>query len=432
MVALAILSTEENTEQTTTSSTFVNAGGSSQTPVLANGVDYFVMYRASVANDISGSIGRGRIVLGPSGTDASTTVLGLCNADSANLNQANTGGQVQGFCRITGNGTDVLKFQIRAATDTTRIGSMSIVAIPLDQLTEGVDYFFSGTNSGTDEVTNAAVRPTYTTQRSATFNLPDDGDYLVLMSSEGRPQGGSSAEAAIFRPSIAGTVPSPDPDVADYQYEWESNADRRNFAVAKIANLSAGSNTFEMLVASRNTAVSDYRRSRIAVFRVASFDQLTGTNVAAGGTEGLSTASSTYVDASDLDTNYTPNQAEDVVILGSWTLVSNSIFDPPQCRIRNATDGINHNGGAGCIQNNASVTSGADNSVVFGVATENLGTTATRTYKAQAREPGGFATVYLGRNRTDGASSEASLILWSMEATPLETDQPAVFFGCNF
>ena len=59
----ALLSTTQNTDQTTTSSTYVDVSGT-ETGILANGVDYAVFFRCNIANQTGGQSGDARLVFG--------------------------------------------------------------------------------------------------------------------------------------------------------------------------------------------------------------------------------------------------------------------------------------------------------------------------------------------------------------------------------
>jgi hypothetical protein len=434
MATLTTLSVALSTTVTTTSASYVNAAGTA-TGVLGSGVDYLVFYRASIANDGSGFEGAARFALGPSGTNVATTVLGEVISESMAPNLAEDGTELQGVCRVTGNGSDVLKMQLAApGGSTARIGGVSIVAIDLTPLVEGVDYFFDGTNSGTNEVAGAGG--TFGTLRSVNFSLPDAGDYLVFMSAEAIPNasGGSSSDAAQLQPSVAGTTPSPDPNQADGYYRaWAADVDVNSHCFMKLLNAAAGSNNFALNCRSRSAGNSDFRRSRIAVLRAATFDQVVNTEVAAGNpAAGTTTTSSSYVDVPDMDTTYTPNQAEDVIVFSYCTLGADARFDPVGTQLRNDTDGVNLVSGMGERPNAGGYVTGADVLTTFCAAVETLGTVAARTYKLQLADIGGAGfPVAAARDRIDADSSEAAMVILSMEFTPSGGDQAAVFFGTN-
>lgn len=423
-----ILSTTQNTDQTTTSSTYVDVSGT-ETGALVNGVEYAVFFRCNIANQSAGSVGDARLVFG-------TTEIMKAAAESASPNESFSGDQVQGVAVVTGNGSDTLKFQFLAdgGSGTAVAGAASIVAIPLDTLTEGTDWFY---DQGSDTPVN--LNTTATTINTATFTIPDNGNYIVISCCETSFDAGSGvADAARVQMSIAGVAPRPDPDdlIGGFnQKEWEDDRDVFTWCLMKVQSLVAGSNTFVISGASRDVSGDvNGRRGNILVLRAASFDQLQFSDTVAAAAEGTSTTAATYQDVTDLDVSYTPNQVEKALVLGFVPTVSSDVIDSTVLQLQNVTDAVNYLTDAGQRQNDGGLDSGADNPVVFLPALATGLTVAAKTFRVEVRATNAGDTAGAGRNQDDTAACDSTLLVLSMEgieAGPVG-EQPAIFFGCDF
>lgn len=177
------------------------------------------------------------------------------------------------------------------------------------------------------------------------------GDYLVLMSCEGGNDGGSSVDAVMVRFRVNGATVG-----SEYHQEWEDNTDFITFAKAQlVTGLSAGNNTFAIEVQSRNAANGDFHRPRIIIIRKASFDQIVNTS----DTTGAETTSTTPVDFTGLNTVYTPNQQEYVVVLAN-AILGFSTTDAAVAELRDDTAALSYRVGSGEYENDNAFDSGRD------------------------------------------------------------------------
>lgn len=266
----------------TTSTSLVDAGC---TVSVASGVqetfDIMVAYRANFGGNDNAQVGEAICLH----TDSSV-VLGQASAESNGGSVHYSGGQLQGFARVTVNANHNIKLRHRNITssDTNFTGSRGIVGIylaqPHDIFNDGVDdfdlphvvtcvensdFFYSGTNSASAET--AAIGNTWTTVRTVDFTLPSAGNYRIFFSAEATMSGGSATDGAQCRFQIDGTTQG-----AEWVREWEDDGDRPNFAYTDVVSLSAGSRTFRVQMQNRNplSIVLPFR-SRIWAFRADSF-----------------------------------------------------------------------------------------------------------------------------------------------------------------
>jgi len=224
MASITPIIATQDTEQSTSSSSPTDA--SCTTSALANGVDYLVRYTANIGGDNTSTVPAIRLVHG-------SDVLADVAAEGRGLSNHWDSCQCQGYAKVTGNGTDTLKFQFWSTDGNYCFaGAMAIVAIPLTDLTENSDYWHSGTNSATYEVSGAST--SWETLRSQAFTLPDAGDYLVLMSAEGQPSNsGNSNERMRLRWLVDSTYLCPtDVGGVGNSEEWEDNVDTWDYSVA--------------------------------------------------------------------------------------------------------------------------------------------------------------------------------------------------------
>jgi hypothetical protein len=397
MAEITPIYARQNTEQTTTSTTYVDA--SCETAALTDGVDYLVMYRGNTGASASTSVSKMRLV-------HDTDVIAEMIAESGFEANHYSSAECQGYARVTGDGVATLAFEFAVSAGTGYAGSMSIVAVPLDQLVENHDFFYSGTNSATLEVDNASFS-VWVEQRSATFAIGETGDYLILMSSEGSPaaSGGGVGNAARvrWRHDSADLFP-----VAASQYalkEWESDGDFFGFAFCGVKSLTVGDNTIDVECASRSTALGDYRRSRIWAIRANAFDQLVQLETLTG----LNTTSDTFVDFQAQA--FTPNQTEDVIALSATYAASDAGQRGPLMQMV-----MKH--GDGCVNSGFTTNDGGFNAssdkmpIVMADVDPQLA--AAHTYKNQGRSSVNTATASFGRAYDGTSNGLAHLIIWSM------------------
>lgn len=419
MASITPITAFQDTEQSTSSTTPVDAN--CETSALSNGVDYLIIYTGNVGGGATSEQPRMQLLFG-------STVLGWVSGEGRGLDNHWDGAQCSGFRKVTGNGTDTLKFQIWCGLsgDLTYAGAMAIIAIPLTELTENTDYWFSGTNSGTDEVTDAST--SWETWRSQAFTLPASGDYLVLMSGECQAEnsGGGQADSWGARYYVDSTEIVPMDTGTGHNQEWEDDTDYDSVTVASLVlSLSSGSRTFKMECGSRGSATANFRRSNIFVIRKAAFDQIIQTR----DTTGTSTTSTSFVDFSGLNTTYTPNQQEYVVVM-AHTVPGNSTTYTATTELLNDSDSTEHRVNSGEYNN--------DN----GFDTERCGVpnllahcgqySTAKNWKVRFRADAG-GTAVIGRNRPNTGGVESNFIFWGLTTAEAPTDMhEAGQLGCNF
>ena len=393
-VPLIPISAFQDSQQNTTSATPVSAN--CQTAPLNAGVDYLVIYRGSCGNSNATDSGELRLRFGAS------LDLGYASSEGAAANVHYRGDQCQGFARVTGNGTDSLRFMLnQAGGSTAYAGSMAIIAIPLFELLEGTDYWHSGAATGSVELSAAPTTPAVL--RSVTVNLPEAGNYLVMMSCEGNP-GTAEAHAARVRCEIDGLRWGDGAANQDWIKEHEVNSDWFAFAFAGVEPLSAGAHTLTIKAASRSATTASFRRSRIWIVRASAFDQIKQVRDLAGTT----TTSSAFVDYTS--NAYVPNQPERVVVLGATSVGQSNSDASALCQL--VTSAGVRNADAGPNMNDGGFDTSSDRPTTLLCAVENL--SAGFTYMLRVSNGHGAGTGRFGRNQQNTAGAETNLIVWSM------------------
>ncbi len=188
-----------NTQESTTSTSMVDTDVLIDGASLQNGVDYLVMYNMGYGVSSTSVVTSVQVVHGSSIIAESSD-----DGSSSGTPESMRAASLSGYHIITGtgNGADDLKIQFLASTATAYIGGKTIIAIPLDDLTENTDYWKSISNSE-DVVTDAAVGSS-TELAGITIDLPQTGDYIVLMSAEGGADTSGVNDGEQFRAFIDG------------------------------------------------------------------------------------------------------------------------------------------------------------------------------------------------------------------------------------
>jgi len=390
-----------NIQQNTTSTSPVDS--SCETSALEDGVDYLVIYVNNAGSDSDSNRAHVQLLFGSS-------VIAQTEGEGKGLDYHWDSVQLQGFARVTGDGSSTLKFQFWIeSSGTARVGGQYIIAIPLKYLVEGYDFFYSGTNSDTEEESD--VSSSWTTLRSATWNTANT-EYIVLMSAECNAGGNSEDSAWKTRYYVGDTELTPTETSVGHLQEWENDNDWDSVVSKSMVTIPEGSNTFKIECASRLNGSSSFRRSRIWAFRKEAFQQIKQTI----DTSGDSTTSATYVDFSGLTTSYTPSQLEYVIALSQC--VSNNDSDSPTIfRLYQSTDGNQYCVGAGEYLNNSGFNSDSDLVPTLLAATEEIST--AKTWKTQYKTAYTPSTSTVGRNRENTAGVQSGLILWGL--TTVET-----------
>ena len=378
---------DSSTSDGANTDTFIAAGD------LEADTDYLVIYNAGYGgagsnNEVGARITYGSTVWGRSVDEGS----GSGEPEAVRIHQ------LSGFAVIPGTGTDELRIKHQRHNGTSYIKGKSIIAVPLDQLVEGSDYFVSQHNSDSIEGSDGSGSPS--TIRSVTFDLPDAGDYLVLASMEATMTNGANNGGSLMRLQINGSTQK-----MEWEKEWETNNQSQNFAYARIHNLSAGESTFELQGGvSQGSRTASFRRSRIILFRAASYDQMTSTT-----TDAQSSTSASF-ETSDsngqygwdewLTNTYTPNQTEDVVVIGNGFAWQGQNYRSTAARLENTTDGT--------VLSEFTADDAKDTNVdrVTHLVTGFENIDATKTYEFQMSN----------ENNTNSASQRqyGDLIVWSL------------------
>lgn len=397
MGAISKIVATQFTEQSTSSTSYTSAGCT--TSALANGVEYLVLYGMSYGSDSNSALPQARLLFGSSTTLAENYNEGWHSVffDS---------GRLQGICKVTGDGSSTLAFQFEVGTGSTAYaGAMFIVAISLDDLgTQNTDWWFSGTDSATDELSNAAIDG-WDTVRSQAWTL-SAGDYIVLMSCEGT-QGdtATNSRAGQCRFRVAGSTMG-----SEYHLELEDAGIYNSWMGMDKLTLSSGSNTFAIEAGTRTAAEADFRRSRIFVCKASVLDQV----VRAVDTTGSTSSSTSYVDF--ITQSYTPNQTEDVLVLGHAVCGNPTLPYVCQTQLYNATDTAVICQDGAQFENDQSVNNG-DQYPVFsaGVISSASGAKSVKLQFRQQRESGGSSgTAHIGLAADDSTGVQSTLLIISL------------------
>lgn len=404
----------QDTQQSTTSSL---TDDNCETGVLANSIDYLVLYCGNFGSSTTSNVGGIGVWHG-------STELSEGQGEGAGTNTHWASIQTQGNLIVTGNGTDTLKYRFGVGSGTGYIGSMGIVAIPLTDLVEGTDYWHSGVaSSDTPEVTNTSLSGE--TVRIVEFTVPDAGDYIVLMSVEGNPasSGGSASNASRVQFLLDSTTEiCPTETGIGVLQEWEDNLQWDNFAAISLLNLSSGAHDFEIKGYSRSSAIANFRRSRITLIRAASFKQVVQTR----DTTGDSTTSSSFVDFSGLDTTFTPTDNNHIVHM-TYAVPGNSSVFVTRSQLLNDTDTAAHRINAGEYNNDNGFDTNRDLVPVTMIHSQQYSTAKDWQYQFLT----GSGTGVIGKNRSNTAGIESNFVFWELETEDVIVDNPAGMLGCN-
>lgn len=185
MPVLAIITAVQDTAQTTTSATLVDA--SCTTAPLESGVQYLVLYQAHLRNTADGgsfmAVGEARF---------GTTRIGYSESQEAFNNSSNVSGmQLVGATIVTGDGSSALNMRFACdGVNTATIASQSFIAIPLTDLEA---ESFLGTNSDAALVTPGGASGFTDLGAGLQLTPAETGTYLVIASAEAFFGAGDSA-----------------------------------------------------------------------------------------------------------------------------------------------------------------------------------------------------------------------------------------------
>lgn len=405
MAKITPITATQDTVQTTTAN--ADADASCETSALANGVDYCVIYCGNMGS--SGTGAKPNLSLRLGGTSGTKIAEGVDEGLGNSTHYG--GGQCAGATKVTGNGSDTLAFTFGYNNPTTTYaGAMSIAAIPLDNLTEDEDWFWDGDNSSTEEVTNAVS--TWETQRSVTWNLPETGDYLIIMSNEAKASNRTTSAtgyASRTRYYVGATELQPTETGEGHIREWEDPDVWGSNAICTVENLTAGNNTFKIEAASRGDFdESNHRRGQIFVFK------LTNTFVKWTHTQDTTGVSSATVDTwntwSAMDTTFDPDNTNDILHLFGG-VPGCGVDESTRVRLYDVTGSAEYRPNSGEYNNDNGFSSARDLVPAFMSHVQNYGT--SKDWRIDFQHTRGTGVV--GKNRDNTAGIESNFIILEME-----------------
>jgi len=256
--ALGIVYAEELTPQTNSSATFATK----KSITLAANTTYFIIVRADQRNTSSGGpVTKARILINSTEEVESNHVEEI---DSVSSTLFFPFSYIQ--LHTTGGSTETVDYQIASdGAQTTTADTIVLLAIPLDDLTDGKDYKFGEQD---DSASPVAHTTTFADRASITFT-PDNAndDWLVMSWGHFIINGVSvNYEMRINRDSDTEVVPS-------MSTEGEDVAEILPATITRVYTLSAAEHTFT--VQSRDgevTAVNEHDFSRIFALRLNVFE----------------------------------------------------------------------------------------------------------------------------------------------------------------
>lgn len=379
--SLTVASGTSETQETTTSATYTASDTSIASGSLPSGT-YLVAWGAAAANSNNANLTNVRLVRG-------ATEIAALSHESLAGTAANQGIARSGYWLGTLSGSEALAIEYNTSSNlsTAYIDSKFIKAIRLDtNLTADTDYFTSGSQeSSSDEVANASTSGwTDVKTLTKTFSSFDTENYLVLASMEISPD--STSNDCSARLEVDGSP------IMTSTIEGEDTADQQAYAVAKISSIGTGSKSVKLQGQSVGSATCDYRRSRIYIFRTSIFDQAVENYSSAEST----LASATWTDKNSL--NYTPNQSETVMMMGSRALGASATTCAVATRIDDGT--TQYADTHSYSPNNAT----ADYAIGMSAASKTV--SSATTFKVQFQRVNSTCTVKI---------KESTLIIWSMQ-----------------
>jgi hypothetical protein len=246
-------------------------------------------------------------------------------------------GNLSGFSLFTSNGNTV-QFGLRnvqgsgGGTDHTAFfGGMNLVAIRMDSLVEGVDYWTSVLTPTIDEDTEhvpieltgtggnyfdidqglMAGLPVPSGTGKVTFTVSENGLYLVLATMGGGSSSSLSTVRAILDYTVNGSgVAGPAPQ----ELRIQSSSERKNFLFQEIRGLQAGTVVdFTLRGELHGATVKNYYQPRVIVLRLNAFNSY-AYDVNALINQPVTGLYPTFQEVARVD--FTPSQAEHALVLG--------------------------------------------------------------------------------------------------------------------
>lgn len=378
----------EGTDLTTVSTTYVDTGNAN-TEIPSGSLPagtYFVAWGAAAGYGINGNTADVRLVRGAS-TEIAETVH-----ESGAATTSVQGPSRSGYWLGALSGSERLAIQFQGHGNTVYLNSTFIKAIRLDaELVADTDYFTSGSqeDASTFDLENAPTAAWGTTRTlTKTFSSYDTEEYLLFGSMEIAPNDTAGANNdCLARINVDGTP------IMESRMQAEDPKDRQGYTAAKLVSIGTGSKSISLEGQSVGSALCDYTRSRIYVFRATAFDQVL---------EDYSSAESTTTQSGDnwVDKNsqsYTPNQSETVMTIGSHARSSGAGNCSTATRLDDGTTQVGSKQG---YIPNASATD-----YFINMTAASWSVSSATTFKKQFQRGAGTCTVQI---------KESTLLIWSM------------------
>ncbi len=319
-------------------------------------------------------------------------------------------GELMGFKVVDADGTSSVKLHARSTggSRSLDVGAQQLISVPLAQmgLVSGTDFWYdNGIEGDTNIPTTLNGTPSgMTTVTSMPVNVTEAGRYLVMMSHDTKMQtvaavGRWAAYLFVNETNVSNHMAKEATGVAEYQ----------NAPWAQTVNLVAGLNTIEIRAGKwTGTGPLNMRRGRLCAIKGSSFDQLQGTRSFTD----VDNNTDTFTEITALSQTYTPNQREQVLVIG----VTNSISDDltgtkavATYKLRDDTDGIDYaidwGTPAGDLNNSVPA---------FGFALKE-NTIETTDWKMLIREP--------NLSTNTGSMNHGAMVVWSLSTSPITSTQ---------
>lgn len=408
--------------QTTTSGTNVVVAGPSAN--LQSGVDYLVLYSGTMGQDTAGVVTRLQLFVGD---ERVCDGRGVTVGGETDFTRANNSGQVCGFTVVRGveHNAGPLEWRMRSEPgggEVARCAALCAIAIPLSTLAEDSDFFYDGLNDSTIQLTDAAIGWSDTIVES-TFNLPETGDYLVMMCTEGRANTSSTGRAVRVKYLVDGTeIDGTDAGSGEgFQLEAKGGS-FSGWGYARVLNLGAGNHTFKVAGGSRNGTTSDYRRGRIVVVRASKFNALRETLATTQG----QTGSGTYGTNGLPTDSVTPTSGGFYVLIGCASTMVNTALGSGVYRLRDTTNSVSAREDTGEPAEDAGGAYGTNRDLIPTSMVHAAAEAGTIAWEMQHHEEGSAGTTRhsVEADATDGQSV---LIFWDLtEVINLVAVEPIV------
>ncbi|KKN12444.1 hypothetical protein LCGC14_1016370, partial [marine sediment metagenome] len=279
---------------------------------------------------------------GTTGIDLKATYLGAELAEVGPLFSIQGGhwnaSELMGFKIVDADGSSLVKLHARTSSSSADVGAQQLISVPLGQmgLASGTDFWY---DNGIEGDTNIPTTlGDMTTVTSMPVNVTEAGPYLLMMSHDTKmpivaADGRWAAYLYVNETNVSNHMAKEaSPGVAEYQ----------NAPWAQVVNLAAGLNTIEIR-AGKWTGIGalNMRRGRVCAIKGSSFDQMQGTRSFTD----ADSNTDTFTEITALSQTYTPNQREQVLVIG----VTNSFSDDltgtkavATYKIRDDTDGVDY------------------------------------------------------------------------------------------